>query len=347
MIEGPFRRDCARIVSGAVGSMDGERLAVDLPGVPVSVIVCTHNRCHLLPGVVGSLLSQLPGESCIEILVVANACTDDTSRIVDQLRDAIPLGVTLRQINEETLGLSWARNRGLQEASHELIAFLDDDAIALPGWLAAIQRAFLLSPSIGVVGGPVLPDWPGASPPRWLDDSILGYFSILDHGPRVRRLFGSDDWLAGANIAFRRSCLMAVGGFSTRLGRCGGFLLSSEEYEAMCRLTEAGSEAWYCPTMRVLHRIHPERMSRQWLLRRAFWQGVSDVIVEQPEEVMKLPSPSDAEVNRALLIRLGGSLLGEFLVFDLLGCRSCLPRLAQRARSLGRRYALASTTHRW
>lgn len=317
---------------------------MDSYGVSVSVIVCTHNRCHLLPGVVGSLLKQRLSCGCLEILVVANACTDDTAHIVDQLREDIPDGMTLRQINEDTLGLSQARNRGLQEASYELIAFVDDDAIALPGWLMSVQQAFLRFSAIAVVGGPVEPEWPHGSPPAWLDDSILGYFSILDHGPRVRRLFGSDDWLAGANIAFRRSLLLAVGGFSTRLGRYGLVLLSSEEYEAMCRLTAAGYEAWYCPTMRVLHRIHPERVSRRWLLRRAFWQGVSDVIVEHPEAVLRLRIPSNAEVNRRWLMHLGADLFGELLAFDLLGRRSRLPRLTERARSIGRRYALVSIT---
>ena len=308
----------------------------------ISVVICTHNRCELLPRAVGSLLNQHRGSGSVEIIVVANACTDDTARVVEEMQALVPDGVRLRRIDEEKPGLSQARNRGLEEARSELIAYFDDDAEAQAGWLDAIELAFLRSPKVAVVGGPVVPLWPTGRAPGWLDGSIKGFFTILDYGSEARCLTAAHEWLAGTNIAFRRSRLLNAGGFSTRLGRYAGLLLSNEEIDATRRITAFGDEAWYCPAMRVKHHVHHERITRRWLLRRAFWQGISNALLDHPLGSTTPVWPHDREVNRLLLRFLFFDLLQEFFIHDVLRQRSRMPRLVMKAKSLGVRYATAN-----
>src|SRR5262249_15438285 len=182
-----------------------------------------------------------------------------------------------------TPGLSHARNIGTAHARAEVVAFMDDDAIAAPDWAAQILRAFeTFAGRAGVVGGRVLPRWIGARPP-WLGDNLLSYLSILDWGEQTRPL-RPHEWLVGCNIAFDKQVLSSVGGFSRALGRVGAglALLSSEEVEVAEKIHRAGRVAVYCPDAVVHHVIDPSRLTRTWFRRRSAWQAVSNFI-KDPE----------------------------------------------------------------
>jgi hypothetical protein len=138
----------------------------------------------------------------------------------------------------------------------------------------------------GTVGGPVEPIWPG-NQPDWLHELHRGYFTIVDLGNEVRALRDTE-WLAGTNIAFRKSVLEQAGGFNEGLGRIRNALMSNEELVVAARISELGYESWYTPEARVLHRIHEDRVSQHWLRRRVSWQAVSDILVN--------PRKTDADV---------------------------------------------------
>src|SRR5579864_2159978 len=98
----------------------------------ISVVVPTYNRARSVMRTIVSLTEQtLPP---MEIVVIDNGSTDDTGDVVRDLARGVR---RLRHIVEPRLGVSRARNRGAGEASGELVAFLDDDAVAAPEWLEA------------------------------------------------------------------------------------------------------------------------------------------------------------------------------------------------------------------
>jgi hypothetical protein len=94
--------------------------------------------------------------------------------------------------------------------------------------------------------------------------------------------------------------------------------------------------------MRVKHHVHHERITRRWLLRRAFWQGISNALLDHPLGSTTPVWPHDREVNRLLLRFLFFDLLQEFFIHDVLRQRSRMPRLVMKAKSLGVRYATAN-----
>lgn len=106
----------------------------------VSVIVPTHNRAGgLLEKSIESVLDQVG--VCVELLVVDDGSTDDTS---DVLRS---YGDNVRVLRQENRGPAAARNLGIREASHDLLAFLDSDDWWAKSKLATQLTAMVAQPS--------------------------------------------------------------------------------------------------------------------------------------------------------------------------------------------------------
>jgi glucosyl-dolichyl phosphate glucuronosyltransferase len=241
----------------------------------ISVVICTHNRAACLTQSIASVLEQ-SGDADYELIVVDNGSTDRTAEVAD----GYARSGRLRYVHDPVSGLSHARNTGRQLARGRYIAFLDDDAIAMPGWLGSIPAAFATTPTAGVVGGCVEPIWE-SSRPRWLSDDLVRGLSVVHWSDEPRLLHDiSREWLVGANIAFDAKVLDELGGFDTALGRSGHRLLSGEEVVLQRRAIARGFDCVYFPAMRVHHRISAARLRKAWFRRRYFWQGVSDVIME-------------------------------------------------------------------
>jgi glycosyltransferase involved in cell wall biosynthesis len=80
------------------------------------------------------------------------------------------------------VGLSIARNKGLQEAVGAYVAYMDDDARATQEWLSSILNAFVsVKPAPSIVGGPVKLDWQGEKP-SWIPDEYLSLYTCVDYG---------------------------------------------------------------------------------------------------------------------------------------------------------------------
>jgi GT2 family glycosyltransferase len=169
-----------------------------------------------------------------------------------------------------------ARNLGAVAARGEWLAYIDDDAVPDPGWVAAIAEAAAKLPTAAALGGKILPRFE-APLPGWWPPRLVGVLTVLTHdrpgivGRNLPR--GVEPY--GANFIVRRDALAAIGGFPEGLGRVGARLLSNEESLVLRRLAAAGGAIAYDPAIAVTHSIQAERLNPAWLLRRQFWQGVS------------------------------------------------------------------------
>ncbi len=113
----------------------------------LSLILITRNRACMLERCLKSVLAQSRPPD--EIIVVDNGSTDDTAGVVRRFESVCPL----RYVAELRPGVGRARATGCAAATGDILAFMDDDAVAEPGWLAALEEAFYLDPNVGVVGG--------------------------------------------------------------------------------------------------------------------------------------------------------------------------------------------------
>ena len=247
--------------------------------IEISAIICTHNRSGYLDKAMQSLIDQEFSKDFYEIIVVDSASSDNTKEAVEKRKLSVD-SYNFEYVYEPILGLSQARNTGLKKARGKYVAYLDDDAIAEKGWLKNILKAFeSASPQPGCVGGKIGPIWEEERP-KWLGDDLLGQLAVQDWGENTF-FINKDEWLAGASIAYPKKVLEDIGGFPLRLGRKGKKLLSMEENYVRELLEEKGYKYYYDPRVIVKHYIPQSRLNKKWFLKRAFWNGVSDALMQE------------------------------------------------------------------
>jgi glycosyltransferase involved in cell wall biosynthesis len=253
----------------------------------ISAIVCTHNRAAFLPAALDSLLRQSVDPEAYEIIVVDNLSTDETPSVTQSY---VREHANLRCIVEPKLGLSVARNAGMQQTAAELVAFTDDDAVVAPDWIERLLERFSkVHAMTAAIGGEIEPIWQ-VPRPGWLTDAMLRPLSAHLGWSDQPIVLGKGQWLCEVNCAYRRELVLGYGGFPTSLGRQGGNLLSGEG-TINERLQADGYELFFDPRIRVRHTIHAERVSRDWFRRRYFWQGVTEAVTA--EERQRLGTPPE------------------------------------------------------
>lgn len=241
----------------------------------LTVVVCTHNRATLLPRCLEALQRQAGvAPDVLDVIVVDNGSTDGTREVVETFCGK---PIPVRYVFEPTLGLSVARNTGLREARAPLVAYIDDDAFAVPQWAADVLSTFETADArLAVVAGRVFPEWEIA-PPECMTPYLEALYTVHDRGDEPR-LMTNGEYFVGANMIFRREVLLELGGFEVRLGRIGASLLSNEETHLCDRLAALGYHCAYAPRAIVHHYIGKDRLSPEYIRRRLLAQGESDVI---------------------------------------------------------------------
>jgi glycosyltransferase involved in cell wall biosynthesis len=280
---------------------------VDVSGMEVSVVICAHDldRWEVLVAAVESVRAQRVGAAEIIVVVDHNPQLLDQAR--RQLRDVTVLP------NEGSPGISGARNTGVAAARGEVIAFLDDDAVATDDWIEQLRDGYR-NPLVLAVGGTVEPLWSGIRP-RWLPrefDWVVGctYRGLPDSAAPVRNLIG-------CNMSFRRRVFEQAGGFRPELGRAGNDGIGCEETELCVR----AGQRWprqailFKPEARVRHRIHDARMRWPYFRSRCFAEGRSKALLSS------LVGTSDATASErryvcrmlsvGLLREIGAGLRGD------------------------------------
>ncbi|MGX5770976.1 glycosyltransferase family 2 protein [Microbacterium trichothecenolyticum] len=231
----------------------------------VSVVVCAYtlDRWDQLVLAMDSLSAQTPSHETI--LVV-----DHNDELLERARSRWPEFIVLS--NTARRGLSGGRNTALQVATGEVVAFLDDDAVAEPGWLEALVAPFA-DASVVAVGGSASPIWPGPAP-AVLPEELLwivgcSYLGLPGAGP-IRNVMG-------CSMAFRREPLLAIGGFNSDTGRIGALPIGCEETEACILLRQAdpAHAILYAPTANVRHHVSADRVRLAYVAHRSWCEGLS------------------------------------------------------------------------
>jgi glycosyltransferase involved in cell wall biosynthesis len=236
--------------------------------VNITVIICTRDRCQILPQALDSIAaSTLPETTAWEVLVVDNNSADQTRDVVEEFCRRYP--GRFRYSFEPQIGKSFALNAGIREAQGEILAFTDDDVTVENSWLQNLT-APLHDIQCAGVGGCVVLQWP-ASLPNWL--SIQGRFARhcfpgFDHGPEAKELVWPP---SGANVAYRKSLFAKFGGFRTDLGpsSTGDVPRLAEDTEFGRRLILAGKHLGYEPSATVFHPVPAAQLNREYFL--AWW----------------------------------------------------------------------------
>ncbi len=250
----------------------------------VSVLICTYNRARLLRETLLALRAiELPPDCAVEFIVVDNNSTDNTPLVLEEAaRDSRVPVVALRETQQ---GKSFALNRGLAHAKGDVIALTDDDVLPAKGWLTGIVRHFR-EQEVTFVFGKVLPRWGQVPPPELLTTrahAIWGPLAIVDYGdvPTAYLPENTGQRLPiGANLAFARSALLAIGGWRTDLGKVNNTLISGEDHEIFARLRRHGLYAgFYDPAVTVRHYVPASRLTRRYFRQWFYWHGKTNALM--------------------------------------------------------------------
>jgi len=237
----------------------------------ISVLICayTAERLPRISEAIESLRAQTrpPHEIVLAI--------DHAPELAAECRRRWP---DLRLVeNREQQGLSGARNTGVAECGGEVVAFLDDDAVAAPDWLERLGEAYL-DPGVLGVGGAIHPAWeqgrPSWFPPEF--DWVVG----CTHSGMPRRPEAVRN-LVGANMSFRRAVLDEVGGFRHELGRIGTIPAGCEETDLCIRIgrQRPDGQILYDPRAAVDHFVPAARGRREYFTARCRGEGGSKAVL--------------------------------------------------------------------
>ena len=220
------------------------------PALRTSVVVCTRDRPAQLKSCLESLMRLASPPH--DILVVDNVPTTDDTR---ELCQAYPV----RYVREEHSGTARARNRGIREATGDLVAFTDDDCVVDPHWLDGIDLNFA-DPLVMAVTGAIEPLELETSAQYLLE--IHGVFTRIDRrrvvdGLSVEPVGAPYHLGATANVVFRRDAFEAVGLFSEDFG-AGTPILTGEDPELFYRILAAGYRIVTDPCRLVWHQHRRE-----------------------------------------------------------------------------------------
>jgi glycosyltransferase involved in cell wall biosynthesis len=236
----------------------------------VSTIICAHTeeRWRPLLAAVESVRQQsIPAR---EIIVVI----DNNPVMAERARAALPDARVLE--NNGQRGAGAARNTAAEVATGEFLAFLDDDAVASPTWIADALQS-LADASVLGVGGTITPIWE-ADRPAWFPDEfnwVVGctYPGLPTATAPVRNLIA-------ANMFVHRASFLDIGGFRAGFGKTGG-RSGTDETELCIRATRRWPDRiWlYNPAVSIGHRVPLGRVQRRYFLLRCYDEGVAKAMI--------------------------------------------------------------------
>jgi succinoglycan biosynthesis protein ExoM len=225
----------------------------------LDICICTFRRPGVADTIRSVLNQEVPDGLAPRVIVVDNDDHPTARDLVVELAGDTPL--PLRYIHHPGRNISVARNAALEASTARCAAFLDDDEVARPGWLAALAGA--RAAEAEVILGPVEPVYPLGSP-AWMRDADT-------HGTRPVRVGGAirSGYTCNVLIDRARPEIRALR-FDPELGRSGG-----EDTDYFARMARLGARFAYEPEAVVEEPVAPERLSFAWLARRRYRMGLT------------------------------------------------------------------------
>jgi GT2 family glycosyltransferase len=246
-LEEARRVAAAAIVCGMEVQWKSEAVVAVLP--ETSIIVPVYNNVRYTEQCLAEIGRTLPHNFSGEIIVVDDASMDDTPAVLKRCAERDPRIKVIR--NSQNSGFIRTCNRGAEAASGEILVFLNNDTLPLPGWLPPLLRTLRDKPNAGAVGGKlVYPDGrlQEAGGVIFSDGSGLNFGRNEDADDPVYNFLREVDYCSGALLATRRTLFLELGGFDLRFEPA-----YYEDTDYCFTLRRHGYRVYYQPESAIVH----------------------------------------------------------------------------------------------
>lgn len=223
----------------------------------VSIIMSTYNRAHLLKKSLQCLALQTLSLDLFEIIVINDGSTDNTAAVCEEMVKALP---NMRYLSiAENAGWGNALNLGVRQARSDLLIFTDDDCLPLKDWAERMLDALKKH---ALVAGCII------SP---LSNFVKLCHNISEFHPFMEgRKAGPVDFIAGANMGFRRSLFEEVGGFYSEN-------TINSDMRFILEARQLGHQIYFIPEAVIIH--DPERTSFSSIFKYTAYHGSGTIIL--------------------------------------------------------------------
>ena len=269
-----------------------------LRAVKHSVIIPTSGDPSQAAGLLESLRAGLDNADLLEVVVVVNGLASQNTNTLGL--PEIFSHPKVRIVLEPVGSLLAGRHRGVVETSGDVVSFLDDDVSVGEKWCDALLSAFADYDNLVLAGGPAYPDYDGEVR-TWVSElfednpdggSFSPFMSLVDLGDKdIIPVDPNMIW--GLNFSIKRSTLLELGGFHPDLLPAAEQMFQGDGETGLTRKIAAkGLLAGYFSGLAVNHRIPAARMTREFVKKRAFYEGVCEEF-----DALRKRSGSENEAN--------------------------------------------------
>jgi glycosyltransferase involved in cell wall biosynthesis len=240
----------------------------------ISLVICTYNREKYLYSAMKNIAENNFPFSEYEIVLINNNSTDNTEKECERFSKDFPQ-VNFSYFVEKNQGLSFARNRGIDESCGEILVFLDDDSFVGNDYLMNLSDNLNKYPDCAAFGGKIIPKFESSKTPKWLSKWTYSWVSAIDLGHRIQE-FKGEKYPIGANMGIKAVILKKIGYFNTKLGRSEKNLMGGEEKDIFHRIKNHGKRIYYFPNIEVQHVIPPQRTTADYIAKLGQGVGMSE-----------------------------------------------------------------------
>jgi glycosyltransferase involved in cell wall biosynthesis len=234
----------------------------------ISVVICCYSMDRLkdVREAVASVLNQTLKP--YEVIVVV----DHTVAVFQHLQTDLPSSIKV-VLNEGVHGLSETRNVGIRASDGDIIAFIDDDAVADPAWLEKLS-AHYVDPRVIAVGGKASPVWESGQRARWFPEELDWTVGCTHKGPAAKSNQVRN--MIGCNMSFRREAFNKSGLFNNQVGRVGQVQGMGEDTEICMRIKHSLPDQLILHESGavIYHKVPIWRVTWKYLIRRSYNEGL-------------------------------------------------------------------------
>jgi len=285
----------------------------------ITIMICTRNNYKILDQTLAAICRcYVPPEVKWEVVLINNNSSDKTAQIAERYSNKLPLIYAV----EREVGVSRAKNLGLELAKGKLVIFTDDDVIPSAQWILAYWQCYKQKGEDFYLGGSIESCFLGQLNERQMEMirfAPLASVRGLNLGTKARILEANENFI-GPNWACPLIPLKNAGMFDVQMGLGAerGRIKTGEETELMYRLKKKGLKPWYIPEAKIKHKVPMHKVTMKHISSRIEAGGFASTAHSMAEDNSKLFLGVPRWIYRLLAKRYMGYLFKKSLRLNYL-----------------------------